>query len=641
MSYVKKTGDNLILNNGFHDANFVKKVNGKKRLPQKKFFIFKNEKIVRMDNPSKNHIHILETHDNSKRRKNSLLVIYLDLYNRLSFIIIKPNPNYSLVEIIDKAESKPAQRLVSFKFLNNQYILGVIRFRYANMEKVDVALGYDKSLNYKFSYLFNNKIRTKNAEKTNNLSLLTHLGVTKISKKDLLNKYIETSEINLPVYIKSKNKNGLEYFYPLKFDYRHKYNKKHYIYSSISHRLNKNIEYFLRKSVSGQLVFVITDHLMTSIKIKEKIGKLLSLFGKKEKYDVYFEKFAKNAGESAFELFKEAMSNNDNKSKYILDSKNSDFNNLQMKYGKNNILSHNSIKAFKVIFQARSFISSDLVTHLQRRLYDNSQLLKKKILSNNKKVFLQHGPSLATNVFERGYFNKKVPICPDYMVTNSELESSYFMKYPKFKRNQLIQLGIPNLDLYIQQQHSKKEDITFMLTWRPWDLTGKVEKDSYIDRYMQFIEIITNDSFYQNKNINIILHPKARLMLENQFPDVYDSFKKYIYEGDIKDALLKSKVLITDYSSICYYAFAGGSNIIYFWGDKELAENEYGAPNILQMDNRFGDVSFDIINSLNAIIKENYKINQRIEYKENYEKLIEHTDGNNTLNVYNAIKNLN
>lgn len=387
MSYVKKKGDNLILNNGFHDANFVKKVNGKKRLPQKKFFIFKDEKIVRINNPSNDHIHILETHDNSNRRKNSLLVIYLDLYNRLSFIIIKPNHNYSLIEIIDKAESTPAQRLISFNFLNAQYILGVIRFRYANMENVNIALGYDKSLNYKFSYIFNEKLRIKNAEKTNNLSLLTHIGFTRIPKKDLLNKYIKSSEINLPVYIKSKNKNNLEYFYPLKFNYRHKYNKTHFIYSSISHRLNKNIEYFLRKSVSGQLVFVITDHLRMSIKIKERIGKLFSLFGKAEKYDIYFEKFSKNAAESAFELFKEAMSNNDNNSKYILDSKNSNFKDLQNKYGKNNILAHNSIKSFKAIFQARSFISSDLVTHLQRRLYDNSQLLKKKILSNNRKVF--------------------------------------------------------------------------------------------------------------------------------------------------------------------------------------------------------------------------------------------------------------
>src|SRR5699024_10454761 len=164
------------------------------------------------------------------------------------------------------------------------------------------------------------------------------------------------------------------------------------------------------------------------------------------------EKFAMNAGESAFELFKKSKEEKDNLSKYILNKNNVDFDKLQNQFGKNNILAHNSFKSFYVIFKARSFVSSDLVTHLQRRLYDNSQILKKKILSNNKKVFLQHGPSLATNVFERGYFNKKVPICPNYIVTNSSLESQYFMKYPKFNKNELIELGIPNLDLYVKER---------------------------------------------------------------------------------------------------------------------------------------------------------------------------------------------
>ncbi|MEX5943389.1 CDP-glycerol glycerophosphotransferase family protein [Mammaliicoccus sciuri] len=392
--------------------------------------------------------------------------------------------------------------------------------------------------------------------------------------------------------------------------------------------------------MSGQLVFVMTDKLNKSIKLKEKVARVFSVFGKKEKYDIYFEKFAKNAGESAFELFKKSKEQKDKNSKYILDKENEDFKNLQNLYGKNNVLAHNSFKSFYVIFKARSFVSSDLVTHLQRRLYDNSQLLKKKILSNNNKVFLQHGPSLATNVFERGYFNKKVPICPNYIVTNSKLESDYFKKYPKFNDDELIELGIPNLDLYVNEKENKKEQITFMLTWRPWDLTGKIEENSYIDRYLQFLEVVTNNEFYNDKIINITLHPKARLMIENQFPETYKKLQEYIYEGDIKDALINSKVVITDYSSICFYAFAGGSNVIYFWGDKELAENEYGSPNILQDYNKFGDVVFDIKNSLNNVIQKNYASNQNNLYVENYQKLIEHTDGNNTINVYNYIKSL-
>lgn len=640
MSFIHQKGDNLVLKDGYFDANDLKITNGKRRLLYKKFYIYDDNSIVNLNKNTEENIEILEVYDNSKRAKDTILAIYIDPRNRLSFIITKRHFKLRLEQVIEKAESNPAHRLRTFATFNHYYITGIIRFRYANMENVSLALGYDKSLSYQHKYIFSEKIRKRFSESTNKLLLLSQWGYTKVLKKDMLEKYIETSEINLPAYIKSTTKDKLNYYYPLRFDYRDKYNKNHYVYSSRSYKLNEYIEFFLRKSVSGQLVFVMTDTLSKKVKFKEKAAKLFSIFGKKEKYDIYFEKFAKNAGESAFELFKKSKDQNDKYSKYILDKDNVDFHNLQKSYGKNSILAHNSFKSFYVIFKAKSFVSSDLVTHLQRRLYDNSQLLKKKILSNNNKVFLQHGPSLATNVFERGYFNKKVPICPDYIVTNSKLESEYFMKYPKFNENELIELGIPNLDLYVKEKENKKEQITFMLTWRPWDLTGKIEENSYIDRYLQFLDIVTKDEFYKDKIINITLHPKARLMIENQFPETYKKLQEYIYEGDIKDALINSKVVITDYSSICFYAFAGGSNIIYFWGDKELAENEYGSPNILQNYNRFGDVVYDISNSLNQVIKDNYISIQKDKYIENYNQLIEHTDGNNTLNVYNYIKSL-
>lgn len=641
MGYAKRVGKNIVLNNGFTDFNEGTVTNGKRKLLFKKFYIYKDSKIYKLDKKTNENIEILETYDNSIRSEGTIVVIYLDPRNRLSYIIIKEyHPKLSKEEVIEKAESNPPQKLNIKSLLNNFYIYGVIRFRYANMKRVHVALGYDKSLSYEYKYIFPDNIRKRYSEVTNKLALLIHFGYVKIPKSELLEKYIESSEINLPAYIKSTNKDNLNYYYPLKFKFRDKFNKKNYIYSSRSFKLNKNIEFFVRKSITGQIVLVMTDYLPKAVKIKEKIARVFSLLGKKDKYDIYFEKFAKNASESAFELFKKSKEENDSSSKYILDKENTDFHKLQKKYGKTNVLAHNSFISFYYILKGKRFISSDLISHLQRRLYDNSKIFKKKVLTNNKKVFLQHGPSLATNVFERGYFNKRVPICPDFIVTNSKIESSYFKKYPKFNDDELIEKGIPNLDLYANSKDELKEQITFMLTWRPWDITGKIERNSYIDRYLQFLKIVENDPFYNNKTINITLHPKARLMIENQFPETYNQIKSYIYEGDIKDALIKSKVVITDYSSICFYAFGGGSNIIYFWGDKEYAEQEYGAPNILQDYNRFGDVVYDINEKLDVFIKENYNQNQNQKYVNSYKNMIEHSDGNNTENVYNEIKKI-
>lgn len=641
MFYASNKNGNIVLNGEFTDFNNGKVINRKKRMLFKKFYIYKADQKVIKNKSNNNRIEILEIHENDHRIKESILVVYLDPFNTLSFIIIKKDhPLLTIEERIEKAESNPPQRLKTITFGDNFYILGVIRFKFANMRKTNIAIGYDKTLNLNFNYIFPQKIRDKFSTVTNKLGLITHFGYVKIKKNELLDKYIKSSEINLPLYIKSTNKDNTDYYYPLKFNYRNTYDQKHYVYSSRSYKLNENIEFFVRKSITGQMVLVMTDYLSFKTKFKEKFARLISRFGKQEKYDIYFEKFSKNASESAFEVFKKSKAKNDSYSKFILDKNHDKFLSLKEEYGKNNILAHNSFKAFYFIFKAKKFISSDLVSHVQRRLYDNSQNIKRKILSNNNKIFLQHGVCLATNVFERGYFNKKVPICPDYIVTNSKLESYYFRKYPKFTDDQLIEKGVPNLDLYVKNRNKDKKQITFMLTWRPWDVTGRIEENSYIDRYLQFLRIIKTDPFYEDKIINITLHPKAGLMLKNQFPETYDQIKDYLYQGDIKDALINSKVVITDYSSICFYAFAGGSNMIFFWGDKEIAEAEYGAPNILQDTNCFGDIVNHIDSTLNNFIKINYNQNQLQKYIIRYNNLVEHSNGNNTENVYSEIKRL-
>ncbi|MEJ7488507.1 CDP-glycerol glycerophosphotransferase family protein [Staphylococcus pettenkoferi] len=635
--YLERFKDNIKLKDGMHDFNFISVINKKKRLPFRKFYIYHNTEIDHYTNEDRK-IKILEVTENPKL-EGTQIAVYIDPNGNLSFMIFKPHSRLSNEEVLEKAESTPPHRVKTFKFGNSLYVFGVLRFRYANMQTVNLAVGYDKSLTYQFKYLFSKKIRKFFREFTNKFFLPFHIGYAKIPLQDLFTKYNNSSEINNPLYIKSVNNNNLNYYYQLKFRGFDKYNRNHYVYSSKRYNLKKKeITTFLRKSISGQLVLVITDHLKFTVPLKEKIGKFLSIFTSKKK-DVYFEKFSKGASELAFEVFKVALEAQDEDALFILSKENERFKELERYYGKDRVIAHNSIRAFKYIFKAKRLISSDLSTHILRSLYDNSKLLKKKILNTDKKIFLQHGISLATNVFERGYYNPRVPIAPDYIVTNSDLESFMFHQYTDYQPSQLIQEGTPNLDLYVKNTYPQDE-ITFILTWRPWDLTGKIEKDSYLDRYLQFIELITNNAWFKDKNINIILHPKAREILEEQFPQTYENFKQYLYLDDIKDALLKSKVVITDYSSISFYAFTGGSNIIFFWGDKEKAESEYGAPNILQSYNAFGDIVNTIDSKLLSTIQLNYSQQQNSTYIERFKNLVEYTEGNNSLNVYNRIKGL-
>ncbi|WP_100333183.1 CDP-glycerol glycerophosphotransferase family protein [Bacillus alkalisoli] len=628
------TWDNthLKFGEGYCDFNGTIHITNRKIKENHKYYVYNKETRLPVRVEQKSKMEIVEV---VKERKYQV-IFYVDSNKRLSFIKAKYHSVLGVDEIVDKIEKTPFYRVSIFSVFQALIFFGVLRFRYYSFEEIDLSFGYNKSVNVKVNFLFPKKIRSKFAMKTNIFALIVHFFWCSVPFKVLLNQYKENSEINVPVFIRIKN-DKYNYYFNLKENTKDKFNKSHYLFNTSSYFIRyEPIELFVRKSITGQFVIVFTSELKKLIVLKERIAYILSKFtSNKDKFNVYFEKFCEGASESGFELFKFAVKTDEN-ARYILDSKNEQFQQLKLNYP-NKILAKNSIKAFYTIFKAKSFISSDLVTHIQRRLYDNDTLIKNKILNNTKKIFLQHGVCLATNVFERGYYNTRVPIAPDYILVNSDFEADMFEKYSDYKRDNLIKTGLPNLDLYVKSRTIKKDAITFLLTWRPWDLTGKIEEGSYISRYLQFINMVKSNDFYSNKKINIVLHPKSKIILKEQFPEIYFENEKYFYDGDIKDALLKTKVLISDYSSVTFYGFTGGSNIVFYWEDKMLAEQEYGAPNILQEEIAFGDIVYKF-DQLQETIVSNYSNQQDEYYKSVFEKLVECQEGNNTEETYNYLK---
>ncbi|RXZ02401.1 CDP-glycerol glycerophosphotransferase family protein [Fictibacillus sp. S7] len=624
--------ENNLLTGDFCDFNGKRSLVKKKH--NKKYYLYKDHGASKAKTYDHEPMEVIDVVPYG----NDEIIFYCDARNNVSFVRSKPHPRLTHSQIADKVEKLPMFLTFAMMIFSSLVFFGVMRFRDYDFKDTQLSLGYKKTCNYRIRFIFPKSIRSKFAMRTGKLSLLVHAYFVLIPLKEIYKHYLESSEINVPMFVKVVNEHG-NYYYTFKFRSSSKAGKHHFVYNTRSIRVwGTDVEMYVRKSISGQYVLVVSSILNKLIPLKEKIAYVASRFRRnQEVYDIYFEKFAQGASESGFELFKHAVTQNE-KSIYILDKDNPQYNSLK-EYYPNNLFAKNSIKAFYHVFLANSFISSDLVTHIQRRLYDNDSLLKKKILENDNKIFLQHGVSLATDLFERGYYNKKVPISPDYIVVNSEYEKRLFTRKSNYEEQDMILTGLPNLDLYVDSRKQKKDEITFLLTWRPWDLTGQVTEGSYIDRYLSFIETIKREPFYQDKKVNVVLHPKAKNILETQFQDIYDKNKESFYDGDIKEALLNSKVLISDYSSVTYMAFAGGTNVVFYWEDKEKAEVEYGAPNILQEYNSFGDIVYDFKN-LDKVIQNNYKRPQQSKHIKKYDVMVECTQGNNTLETYKAVSKI-
>lgn len=603
------------------------------RKRNRKYFVYNLSGQV-VTQKQTNQIQIIQVH----RFDSDLLVFYLDIYGRMSFIVVKAMPNTKIYDYLAVIDLKPRFRLFHMVIFQTLIFFGFFVV-YQDTGDVLAQVGYNKSLERKIHFLFPKHMRQKFVGKKGKLPILFQFGYFTIKKKQLSDLYVQTSEVNVPLYLKT-TLNQVPYSYHLKYSGKENYNRRHYLFATRDFKLAKKECMFIRKSVYGQIVLVHTTQLSWWIKFVEKCAYICAKFQiENKKYDIYFEKFCHGANESGFYMFQYAMKQKDEVAYYVLSKTASNYQALKKQYGPR-ILKKNSFSAFYHIFRARKLISSDLPTHIQRRLYDNSKLIKQVIYTCKQKIFLQHGVSLATNLFARGYYNKRVPIAPNYIVVSSERERQLFLKHSLYRDNELWHTGVPNLDFYTRPKtKAVKDEITFLLTWRPWDLHGVQGENSYITRYFQFFKQVQEHPFYNGKKVNLILHPKAKAMLETMYPKHFKSFSHMIYDGDIYSVLMRSQVVVSDYSSVVFYAFAGGSNIVFFWGDKQEAEKYYGSPNFLQETNAFGEICYTADN-LTQYIVHAYNKNQDEKYQAIFQTNVDCLDGSNAQATYKMIQSV-
>ncbi|WP_423364078.1 CDP-glycerol glycerophosphotransferase family protein [Mycoplasma sp. P36-A1] len=567
-------------------------------------------------------------------------IVFLDKRKYLSFSKLKTVVN-ELDYILEI--SKAFVNINRLTLENDKLIIKGVSSKIKTKNKLEhtsVTIGYKKQLEFDISFIHNYRLR-RLYTKTKFKPIKNLIAYTCEIPLDLVYQhYLETSEVNIPIYLQYSfdDSNKESYIKVPLFNKRGKHLLENRLFATNSVEIkNTNNEVYMKRNDNGQAVFVMTDRLEQEVYENENEGKKLALKEPVKDRYLYFEKFAFGAGESAFLLFEYAMKQNDGlKHIYIMSNDAENYDEIKNKYP-NNVFIKNSVEAFYNIFKAKYLISSDTASHIQRRLYDNSSDIKKAIIES-KRVFLQHGPSLCTNVFTRGYYSSTGAFAPEKIIVSSKYEKQLFLDNTYYKDEQLLLTGIPNFDDFVNYKldNKPKTDITFMLTWRPWDITGTLGKGSYIDRYLTFLKLVQENEFFNDKKVNLVLHPKATQMLETQFTDEYNSIKKYLYNGNIKEVIQRSSVLVTDYSSIMFFGFAGGSNIICYWEDKAIAEEHYGSPNIMQEPICFGDISYDLDSVVNNI-KNRYSNKQDQLFIDIYNDLIETNSNNNTKNTYNAL----
>ena len=220
------------------------------------------------------------------------------------------------------------------------------------------------------------------------------------------------------------------------------------------------------------------------------------------------------------------------------------------------------------------------------------------------------------------------------VVVSSELEKEHFIELGGLNEEELYVTGLAKFDKSIRYKNADK--IVIMPTWRRWE-TNQARNNFEKTRYYKMIKKIVNAIPKEyNDKIIVLPHPLMIEMMKNSNSDL----NKYLVENKTYDEILREcSLLITDYSSISYDAFYRGSNVIFYWEEKDKCLKKYGANTKLMLTEKlaFGDVCYNKQDLKNSIKRE-YLTKQEQKYKNRYRKIVQFNDNKNSERIIENLK---
>lgn len=590
----------------------------------------------------------------SKENKNSILLIHelKDSINKeeKDVILVYSKLSYIMYEILPKSEAYKKFVKIPYKVLNiglSKKYLKIRLFAYIvaeNKYKIEnMRLGIDCN-NFKEIKL------NRYSKLQSSFKLFLKGGHTyyyKFKIKDLLN---SNEEINNSINISVKvNDVDIEYKLGIK-DKKIKMQKldKKYYNLPLKSVYSKEYAIHLRRTIGGNLVLVkrLIEPIEKTFKFKVLESKFLSSimyhigkFGakyRKKKINIFYEKFASKAEEGVYELYTKCKQSKNTYNYFVIDEKSEDYKRICKD---KNVIRKYSFKYYWLIYNSSWFIASEAPSHLNI-LRSNNKYFRKATYDKDF-VFLQHGIIYMKNLGINSSFKRGKEGESKYMVVSSEKEREVVSEMLDYSEEQLLKTG---LGMYsnINFKHINNESenyVTIMLTWKPYEeQLYNFEESTYYKNVIEISNILKK--YIDKKKIIIIAHPKAQSLLINT------DLKNSMWNEPISKALEKTKLLITDYSSVCYNTFYQGGGVIFYQPDLEKYELENGE--LIPNDDEYIGKRVFNIQELEDIIKQTIKdknidlsVIRTKQHEDIYKTINEFSDGKNLDRIYEQLVKLN
>ncbi|GKU83427.1 CDP-glycerol glycerophosphotransferase family protein [Niallia sp. NCCP-28] len=350
------------------------------------------------------------------------------------------------------------------------------------------------------------------------------------------------------------------------------------------------------------------------------------------------EKYSETAQDNSFYFFKYCYENHKEKNIYYVIKKGSpDEKNLEPY--KKNVVYFMSTKHLILLLASKLIISSESKGH--GYAWRVSTGVIRQYVDRKKFVFLQHGVlglKRVDNTFKAGSATGA-----DMFVVSSDFEKKIVETYFDYKEEDIIVTGLARWDVVQNKiKDTDQKEILLMPTWRNW--LEEVDDEQFIssEYYQQYNAILQSEDLYrvlkeQNIILNFYVHPKFMPYVSN-FTKSFDNIRIYQFgEARINDLLMRSSLLITDYSSVAWEMYYQKKPTLFFHFDLEKYMENQGSYMDLKKD-IFGEVAYtapELIGKLNMFINNSFQ--EKEEYSSIRGNYFKYIDQNNSERIFKQI----
>ena len=353
-----------------------------------------------------------------------------------------------------------------------------------------------------------------------------------------------------------------------------------------------------------------------------------------------YEKFCMMAQDNGYYFFKYCMDHEEEKRQknhiyYVITKDAPDRKKLDAY--QSHLVDFMSIRHMIYMIAAELLVSTDTRNHLYAMRQRGSIL--KRYLRKKPLVFLQHGVTALKKV-DFFYGKGKSGSCNLFVVT-SDFEKKIVEDYFGYAEDEIVNSGFARWDVLEDKSEGLRE-ILIMPTWRAWleNVTLEEFKESdYFHNYMALLNSPRFHSFLEKNDLlaNFYLHSKFREFIQD-FSVESDRIRLIVFgEEPANELMMRCKMLVTDYSSVCWDVFYLDKPVVFFQFDRDKYMEAHGS--YLDMDRElFGDCAQDVdglLTYMERCADDHFVV--RAEYEKMQKSFYKYFDDQNSRRICDAI----